>query len=330
MNVVKERKKYKMYKPPAPDDRLGIDVQERDLEIMTHIWRYRLIESSAIFKLFPNSSEDVLRGRLKLMFDNELIDRPRAQRSGKTTGGSKHKVYAIKNQGAYLVQKHVPFDIKPTRWTQKNKELATRTVDHHLSTSRFASGLHASAAAHGDVQMKYIDEIIPRNMSENRPAGLFTTLRADVRDWTPVGLNEGTAADLIVALESSTTGGVFMIEIDEGTETITPGKRQRESEKFWSRTSYLRKLLIYGAAFRAKAHQKQLGIQSFRKLTITTNRDRVAEMQACYRNHLGQGSNKVHPGLFLFSDWETLDAADDFLSAQYVNAANKPVSLIPA
>ena len=282
---------------------------------------------STSFSLTPQ--RNVLRGRLRLMYDNELVDRPLAQRGGRTEPGSKHLVYAIKNQGARILQRRLSFDIKPGRWTQKNKELATRTVDHHLDTSKFVSGLHAATRNYDRVTLRYLDELIPKNLAENRPSGLFTTLRANVEDWKPPGENEGTAADQIVAIETPETGSVLFVEIDRGTETIEPGQKQRESKKFWRDTSYLRKFLIYSAAFRTGAHKAQFGIPAFRKLTITTNPGRVAEMQACYRNHLGQGANKTPPGLFLFNDWETLEAADDFLSAHYVNAANKPVSLIP-
>lgn len=327
--MVKERKKYKMYRVPDPKHREGIHPTERDYEIITHIWRHRLLDSKAIFKLFPNSSEDVLRDRLKKMFDNELLDRPRGQRAGKVTTGSKHVVYAIKNQGAYLLQPRLPFNITPSRWTQKNAELTTRTIDHQLETARLISGLHAATFHHEGVRFKYLDDIIPEDLAKDRPAGLFTTLRADVKDWPVVGREQGTAADQIIAIERGQQGSVFMVELDRGTETITPGKKHRESDSFWSRTSYLRKLLVYGAAFRSEAHQHQLGISVFRKLTITTNPGRVAEMQACYRQFMAEGLNRVPPGLFLFSDWETLEKADDYLTAEYVNAANKPVSLLP-
>ena len=114
----------------------------------------------------------------------------------------------------------------------------------------------------------------------------------------------------------------------ELVRSIEPGKRQRESEKFWRNTSYLRKFLIYSAAFKARAHEKQLGLPPFRVLTVTTQPNRVEEMQRCFAAHLSGGGTKTNPGLFLFTDWQTLNQSKDYLSAAYVNAANKHIELI--
>ena len=322
-----KRRTHKKFQRLPKDERPGVKIQPLDIELMLLIYRHRLIESDALFSLFPNRSEQTIRRRLWKLFHNEYIDRPLAQRGGNsTTPGSENLTYAIDTLGARQIQPHVPFDIASHRWRQKNAELTVVGVDHVLDISKFVAGLAAATYAHDGTRLSYVDELISKDVAKDRPPGLFTTLRADV-PWNPAGENEGTACDAIVSLDSNDRQILF-VEIDRGTETIEPGERQRKSSKFWRDTSYLRKFLIYSAAFRARAHEKQLGLPVFRVLTVTTKPGRVAEMQQCFSNHLGPGDNHTPPGLFLFTDWQTLRQADDFLSAPYEKANGQPVSLL--
>jgi hypothetical protein len=138
----------------------------------------------------------------------------------------------------------------------------------------------------------------------------------------------GTAPDAIVGIEVDGKKQILFVEIDRGTETIEPTERQLKSERFWRDTSFLRKMLIYSAVFRTKAHQAQLGLPVFRVLTITTQPGRVRIMQNSFGRYLENGQDRVTPGLFLFSDWTTLETASDWLEVPYENALGRPIRLL--
>jgi len=322
-----KRKSHKKYQRLPVDERPGIKIMPADIEIMRHIFRYRVLESDVLYRLMPQRSEQTINRRLHKLYHNEYIDRPLAQRgANKLTPGSSNIAHTIDNLGAREIQPHLPFDISPSRWKQKNLKLTPYYIDHTLDITKFVAGLNVATQGREEVTLRYLDEFIDPAIAKNRRPGLFNTLRANV-NWIPAGIKEGTAADAIVELRDSHQQTLF-IEIDRGTETIEPSKRRRQSPKFWRDTSILRKLLIYSAAFRSQAHTKQLGLERFRVLTITTTPGRVEEMQACYQRHLADGPNRVPPGLFLFSDWETLAAAEDYLTAPYQKANGKPLSLL--
>lgn len=324
-----KRKSHKKYQRLPVGERPGIKIMPADIEIMRHIFRYRVLESDVLYRLMPHRSEQMISRRLHKLFHNEYIDRPLAQRgANKLTPGSSNIAHTIDNLGAREIQPHLPFDISPSRWKQKNLKLTPYSIDHTLDITRFVAGLAAATHAHKDTRLRYADELIPREFAETRPAGLSNTLRANVEHWPTPGKEEGTAPDAIIAVERGETGHVFLVEVDRGTETIEPGKRQREKIDFWRNTSILRKFLIYAAAFHSRAHTEQFGLEVFRVLTITTTPGRVEEMQACYQRHLADGPDRVPPGLFLFSDWKTLEAADDYLTAPYQRANGKPFSFL--
>ena len=193
-------------------------------------------------------------------------------------------------------------------------------------TARLATRLAVGAQQLPDARVLYLDELMPREVAAARPPGLFTTIRADV-PWHIHGSNQGTAPDMIMATVVDGEHNILFIEIDRGTDTIVPGQRQRTTPRFWRDTSFLRKLLIYAAAYRAKAHQRQLGLPVFRVLTVVPHAERVTSMQAAYQQYLAQGDNHVPPGLFLFTDWDSVNAAENVLTLELQNGGGRVIKL---
>lgn len=311
-----------------PDNPRAIRVTDDDLEILWHIYRNRLIESDCLYALMLHRSKQGISRRLDRLFDNGYVDRINAKPAkSKLTPGTDHFVYAITNLGARALRDKFKVPVKTERWTDKNGRLSLRNIEHFLETSRFMSRFVAGVQATEGAQVRYLNELLTPEELQKRPDGLQTTLRADV-PWPVRGYQEGTAADSIMALDYNNNRQIFFVEIDRGTETIVPGQRQRNRDRFWRDTSFLRKMLIYAAAFKAGEHKRQFGFSVFRVLTVTTQPDRVRLMQEAYENHIVSGANRVAPGLFLFSDWESLAGRDDYLSGPFVNAAGREQDLL--
>ncbi|WP_299211970.1 replication-relaxation family protein [uncultured Tateyamaria sp.] len=312
----------------VPAEQPGIKLTDDDYQILWHIYRNRLIESSSLYQLFPGRSAQVISRRLKLLFRTEHIARPINQNvKNRLRPGTDPYVYAIARNGAAALRKKFAAQIPTSGWTYKNAQLSLTAIEHQLDTSRFVTNLIVAAQSRPDVRLLYADQLIPADVAEKRPAGLFNTVRADV-SWPTPGRNEGTAPDIILGIEQEGRRQVLFVEIDRGTETIEPGKRKQRSERFWRDTSFLRKLLIYGAVFRTKAHQTQLGLPTFRVVTVVPNADRVESIKAAWHNHLSTGVNRTRPGLFLFTDWTSMSVAEDLLQVPFQNAAGRPVHLL--
>lgn len=311
-----------------PKERPSIQLTEDDYDILWHVYRHRLIDSKALYQLFPNRSDQVISRRLGRLFRTEHLDRPLNQNvKNRLKPGTDFFVYALAKEGARVLRDRFDAPISVGRWTEKNAKLAVSTIEHYLETSRFVTRLVAGVRTLPDARVLYLDELMPAELYQKRPAGLFTTIRADV-PWFIHGQNEGTASDFIIGVEIAGELQVLFIEIDRATETIVPGDRQLKGPRFWRDTSFLRKKLIYGAAYKAKAHQRQFGLPVFRVLTVTTQSGRVASMQDAYKKHMARGQNHAPPGLFLYTDWQTVDAAENVLTMELETAGGRKVSLV--
>lgn len=310
-----------------PEARRGVALTADDVSILWHVYRHRVIDSASLYQLFPNRSRQVISRRLRKLWEGEFLDRPLSQnRKNSVRGGSDFLVYALAREGARLLQDEHDAPLGVSRWTQKNAELKPMAIQHHLSITRFMVRFASDVAMREGARLLYADELLPAE-TRQPGRGLANTIRADV-PWPVPGRQQGTAPDQIFGLEMAGERQVFFLEIDQGTETIEPNERRLKSPRFWSDTSFLRKMLIYGAAFRCGAHKRQFGIPVFRVLTVTTTLGRVQVMQEAYQRHLTRGENKTPPGFFLFTDWGSIQAASGGLLGQaLVNAAGNQVQL---
>jgi len=323
-----EAKRKSVPRFQRPSERPGINLTKDDYEILMHVYRNRLMESTAIYKLFPDRSAQVISRRLKLLFHTQHLDRPISQNiKNRLKPGTDPYVYAISKNGAAALRAKFGTDVSPTGWRYKNNQLTAATIEHQLEASRFMSILYAAVQQRPGLELLYFDQIVSPERATKRPAGLVNTIRADVA-WPVPGNQVGTAPDIVLGLQKDGQYQVLFIEIDRGTETIEPSDRNLRSTRFWRDTSFLRKLLIYGAAFRSKAHHQQFGIPSFRVVTIVPTADRVSTIQSTWERHMSTGTNRTKPGLFLFSNWSDIAAADDLLAMPFENAVGKPVYLL--
>jgi hypothetical protein len=226
--------------------------------------------------------------------------------------GSDPLAYALATHGAQALRLHRGIDLPEHHWAQKNRELKPGTIHHELATSRFMARLWRDIAAEGgDARVLYQQEFLKPTRANGvaQRGGLKNVLRTKITNWHGYREVQGTAPDRIFAIVLGGRRHYFFLEMDEGTETIVPGKARLHDPSFWRDTSLLRKFVIYASAFETKAHQDTFGIPVFRVLTITTKPGRVAAMQEACRAHLGH----IAPGLFLFADWDSLRTNDGSL-----------------
>ena len=316
-----------------PTTRPRVELTADDDALLWAVYRHEIIDAHTLRRLFAERSAQHFSRRLKRLFDAELLERLGQQSEGmrRYLGGSRPIAYALAREGGRYLRREHGVPIAAERMRQRNRELRGQNIRHGVATSRFMVSLELASRQRDGLTFLSQHEIVPRQ-GDTQHITLPKTLQTTV-DWHGYREHEGTRPDRVCGLrygnrEPGKEHAYFMVEIDQGTETITPGARKVRSRSFWRDSSILRKLVVYAHAFRNGAHRETFGIDAFRVLIVTSTGERVRRMQECYQEHLASGGGRVPPGLFLFTDWETLAAhQDDALAVPWERADEKVVSL---
>lgn len=309
----------------------NIALTEDDVAILRLIHQHRLIDSHAIYRLFPLRSQQTLSRRLHVLFRRHYIGRPPKQIELLQPGtGSNHIVYGLDREGARLLNERFGMNVKPYHWLQKNNSITRSNIAHTVSTTDFLVNLEVSARASKRARIIHLDELL----SEYAPQ---STRNATIPDRWSVDLNwlshrgkEGTQPDRVFALEYfnlpvGKNRSFFYLEIDEGTETIEPGTEPRQLPGFFRKSSILRKFVVYSFSHLARSHEQHFGFpKPARILFLTTTSARVESMENTFRKHFSKQPLIVQPGLFLFADRNQVATAGlELLSMQWRNGAGK-------
>src|SRR6266550_2423837 len=97
-----------------------IRLTDRDHEIIRLLHRHRFLRSTQILALIGGSSQQLLR-RLKLLYHNGFLERPRSQLDYYHQGGSRHIVYGLGKQGAALLQQELGVGFRELSSDEKNR-----------------------------------------------------------------------------------------------------------------------------------------------------------------------------------------------------------------
>jgi hypothetical protein len=268
---------------------------ERDWQIIKLVHRHRFLRSDQIIALIDGSRQQLLR-RLALLFHHGYLERPRAQLVRPEHGGSHKIVYGLGRKGGTLLRQRFGLTVYAHSWSERNHVFGRIYLEHALFVADVMVAIELACRKRGDVELLYEDELAI--YAEKQP------FRWQVQVGR--GPKLGVVPDRVFALDFTDAAGQrqrihFFLEADRGT---MPVKRRTLSQ-----TSFLRKMLTYVATWHQGIHQRQLGINRFRVLTVTTIPKRVETLvQACSELPRGQG-------LFLFADSSIL--TEDMLTARF-------------
>ena len=260
-----------------------MQLTERDRTIIRLVHRHRFLSSRQIITLVGGSQLQMLR-RLKLLYHHGFLERPRAQLQYYDTPGTRPIVYGLGTKGG-TVLKQVWGD--SSLWGEKNRTVGQVFLEHALLVSEIMMSLELACRKHG-VRLLYDDELeLP---VEKQPFQWWVKIQD--------GMKLGVIPDAVFALEytdqaSQMQRAYFFLEADRGTMPVV--------RKHLFQTSFRRKLLTYESTWTNKVHIRQLGINRFRVLTVTTIPDRVKSLRAAC-SQLKRGH-----GMFLFADKSILE-----------------------
>jgi hypothetical protein len=261
---------------------VSMQLTERDRQIIRLIHRHRFLRSDQIVAFMNGSKQQILR-RLQLLYHHGCLERPRAQLQYYERGGSKSIAYGLGNKGGAFLKQELGITVDSDSWSEKNHVIGRVYLEHTLFVADVIVAIELACRKRGDIRFLYEDQLGLR--SERQPFGWRVKVQS--------GEKLGVIPDRVFALEFVDASGqcqrvYFFLEADRGT---MPVKRRTLSQ-----TSFYRKLLAYEATWMQKIHQRYLGIQRFRVLTVTTIPGRVESLvEACSQLNRGHG-------LFLFAD----------------------------
>lgn len=308
-----------------------------DKQLLLEVYRHDIIDAKTVYGLLPHRTADKLGRRLNTLRKARYLERlQQIEQVHVPGGGSLPKVYTLGPVGASFVQEAYGLPPRTKRVRERASRLSVSYLLHSLEQARFMVLMRQSAVRHPGVEFLYPEEIYRRYAPKilDRPT-LPYSVRARV-NWYGYREVQGTNPDGLFMLvfpaqpENQQRRSIF-VEIDRGTETINPSERQSRSVKFWERSSLLRKFVVYSYAFARGVHTTEFGLPTFQVLTVTTNPDRVHELQAMYQSRLAVPPHDVNPNRFLFTDWQTLsDHGDDLVSAPVENGFGEHRSLLPS
>ena len=291
--------------------------QERDYEIVRSIGLLRVAQSAHIDRLFPGASPDNLRRRLYYLFHNGYLVRPKAQ-AGELVyhEGSSRMVYTLAPKGAQLLMEREGLQV-----AAKAADSELPHLKHALLVTDFMVAMHEACAASEHLRLVSQSEILAgapaATQGERRPS--VWRVEIDYRGvrkalhLEPDGIFAIAHAELAPPQDRK----FFFLEIDRGTMPIVRGRVDQ--------TSILRKLLAYGATYRAGIHRERFGLDNMRVLMVGKTGERVRGMIDAFQEHL---SGKVSPRLFLAADRRALFGNPaSLLAARWQDMAGEERSL---
>jgi hypothetical protein len=278
-----------------PEEPRPFRLTPRDVGLLANLARLRLASGEQLAALDGGSPQNVSRSLL-VLWEHQYVERLLGQVEARVLyKGSFPLIYGLTRQGAWLLRKQ-GYDV-PGRLlyqTDKQRRAGWRFIEHRVDITEFMVRLELACASRSDIELidrQVIFERAPKTQKDRR-VRLVVKVRID-------GAHKllSVDPDELFGLRNVASGkeSYFMLERDRGE---MPVHRRKSKDQ----TYYAKKMLAYHEANRVGEHVQELGLRSFRTLTVTTSPARVKQMIEAQREMTdGRGSN-----LFLFIDDATL------------------------
>lgn len=263
----------------------------RDLKLLANLADLRLASGEQLAALDGGSAQNVSRALLAL-WENGYVDRLLGQMQTRLLyKGSFPLIYGLTRPGAWLLRKH-GYEVRRRLLyeTDKQRTAGWRFIEHRVDISEFMVQLALACRGRGGIELVERAQLFPSAEKTQRDRRI--RLRAKARidgDYKRLSVDPDEMFGLRYG--NSQKESFFFLERDRAQ---MPVKRLKNTDQ----TYYQKKMLTYFAAHIAGEHERELGLPNFRVLTVTTSKERVAQMIEAQREITGgRGSN-----LFLFLD----------------------------
>lgn len=255
-------------KKPRP-----IKLTQRDQQILLGLHRYRFLTTDHLQSLTGTQSRWAMNARLRLLYDHKYVDRPKAQYAIFAYADKRPLVYALGNKGASFLSTRYGLKM-PAKvyWTEKNRRVRERHIEHTLGISDFMVEIEMMCQAQCDIEFIDPETILAGSPVQTQKARYPFRWKTTIRhngERQEIAL----APDYVFGLRKTDTGQVryYFVEIDRGTMPVT----RRDIRQ----TSFIRKIHSYADTLETGIAKKRFGIGGFQVLTVTTSEKRIAAIQ---------------------------------------------------
>lgn len=330
-------KKYVRKDPPRGD--LDDDAFEPvDYQIISIVARNRAVDTDQLARFFPNRGAERIKRRARFLFHHKCLARPRAQEQrNSTVEGSLPIVLTPDRRGIRIHRTRERDPVPMPKWTHDNDHRTWQSIGHLLTTTGLTLDYQFPPTAPRAFRFTPGHELLiarahERTLKATAPYKLSTKVTWPIAGprgaLVPTELTVATEPDNYFSLIADREDFYFL-ESDEGGEVIVPNKEKRHSHAFFFTTSLLQKFVVYAHAFRQRIHDKRFSIPHFRVITVTSTPKRVQKIIHACAPFLCEGDHRVRPGLFLFTDRETLAAnSNNPYTTPHLSLAGEEVMLL--
>ncbi|WP_420860318.1 replication-relaxation family protein [Algirhabdus cladophorae] len=279
-----------------------IQLTERDVTILKALEQHRFLTTDHLLALTNGTSRQGITRRLRELYDTKYIDRPRAQMMAMAYADKRPMMYGLGNEGAELLSNRFQMALPDIYWTEKNRRVKEKFVEHTLGISDFMVSLETACSDAGNIRIITKDAILTASPEATRRRRHPFRWQTRIH-WNNLWHDIAIVPDIIFGLHytdqpQGKNKAYFMVEIDRGTMPII--------RTDIGQTSFARKLHSYADTFERKLHVEHFGIKNFRVLTVTTSHERIENMIAAYRSEIVE---RAPAGLFLFRSKNTTFAS---------------------
>jgi hypothetical protein len=288
-------------------------ITERDVRILNNVRRHRFLNTEHLVALDGGNAANI-KARLRVLYDQGLLDRPEAQRhySRHATPGA--MVYALGRAGARFLREHGE-EIDPTLdLTEKNRRAGSVFVSHTIGVANFLVNLEVACRNSPDaLQLIHQHQLLAVAPEKTRRAREPLRWQVTMPNETSKPQTYSVVPDAAFAILSPSAPrdknvNVMLFENDTGS---IPIQRSVQSHR-----SIRHKLNVYLQGWQAKRHVQQFASPALQIAFVTNSPIRVEHMLDQVHDLTGGAGSRI----FLFTDRETLAAADgNPLKARWIN-----------
>lgn len=266
----------------------------RDLLFLATVARLGVAQSVHVERVHPDVSAQNLRRRLRVLYDQGYLDRPKRQIAALLDPeGDNHFAYTLTAKGARMLAADGEGRFRDRQVIQ---------LEHALRVSDFMVGMIEACRISEHLEPVLLDELLkgaPEATRNDRQPDSWPVLVSHRGERRQLSIRP----DAIFAIQSrkreeGKNRKFFFLEVDRSTMPVV--------RKELHQTSIVRKLLAYGATFEEGLHGRRYGMSNMRALFVTKTRERADNLIAACQKH----ARGISPRLFLFIDRPTLLASD--------------------
>jgi hypothetical protein len=268
MSLAKKRKPRFHRVPPV-----GLQLQERDAQIILQVYKHRFLTSEHIIALLSASPKPLLR-RLSLLYHAGYLGRPKEQ-IRPYFRGTRPIVYSLGNKGVDVLAQDFHIPRSKVDCTSKDRETKRPYLEHTLMVSHFMVCLELACRYVEGIRLIEPHEILQATPADSgiRDKPLAWKIKVKHR-WK--GSNRQFAynviPDKVFGLRIGEDELYFFLEADRATMPVISANLYR--------SSIFKKLVGYWQSRGVNLFAQNFGFKAARVLTITKSQERIESMIA--------------------------------------------------